>query len=76
MTEKRKETKAGLMASKYWRLFLVILMGLLTFGGPYVAYMSENFLKRGVFFSFASGFASFMVGMVLLWYLIRNGVFS
>jgi hypothetical protein len=55
---------------------LVILAGLFTFGAPYVTYLSSSVLKRGVFFSFTGGFVSLIIGLVLMWYLIKNKVIS
>jgi hypothetical protein len=74
MAQETKETEAGLMSSKYWRLLLVILAGLFTFGAPYVTYMASSFLKRGFFFSFTGGFLSLIIGLLLIWYLIKNKV--
>jgi hypothetical protein len=76
MAREAEETRTGLMSSKYWRMLFVILAGLFTFGAPYAAYIATRFLKRGVFFSFASGFLSFIIGLMLIWYLIKNKVIS
>jgi hypothetical protein len=76
MAERKESTKTGFMGSKYWRMLLVVLMALFTFGAPYVAYIANHFLKRGVFFSFAAGLVSFVIGSLLLWYLVRNKVIS
>jgi hypothetical protein len=64
------------MNSKYWKSLLIILAGLFTFGAPYVVYIASSFLKRGVFFSFAGGFVSLIIGLVLIWYLIRSKAIS
>jgi hypothetical protein len=76
MAQEPKKTKTGMMSSKYWKLLLVILAGFFTFGAPYVVYIATSFLKRGVYFSFASGFLSFIIGLVLIWYLIRSKAIS
>jgi len=76
MAREAQETRTGIMSSKYWRLLLVILAGFFTFGAPYAVYIANRILKRGVFFSFASGLLSFIIGLVLIWYLIRNKVIS
>jgi hypothetical protein len=76
MAQETKETKTGIMSSKYLKVLLVVLAGLFTFGAPYVIFIATSFLKRGVFFSFASGFLSFAVGLILIWYLIRSKVIS
>lgn len=76
MAQETKETRTGLMGSKYRKLLLVILAGLFTFGAPYVTYLSSSVLKRGIFFSFTGGFVSLIIGLVLMWYLIKNKVIS
>ena len=76
MAQETKETETGLMSSKYWRLLLVVLAGLFTFGSPYVVYLASSVLKRGVFFSFTGGFLSLIIGLLLLWYLVKNKVIS
>jgi lipid-A-disaccharide synthase-like uncharacterized protein len=76
MARETEETSTGLMASKYWRLLLIVLAGLFIFGAPYVVYLANSALKRGVFFSFTGGFLSFIIGLLLLWYLIKNKVIS
>ncbi|MGD0978341.1 MAG: hypothetical protein ABR962_04275 [Candidatus Bathyarchaeia archaeon] len=76
MTQETKETRTGMMSSKYRKLLLVILAGLFTFGAPYVTYLSSSVLKRGIFFSFTGGFVSLIIGLVLMWYLIKNKVIS
>jgi hypothetical protein len=76
MNQESKETETGLMSSKYWKLLLVILAGLFIFGAPYVTYLASKVLKRGVFFSFAGGLLSLIIGLLLVWYLIRNKVIT
>lgn len=74
MGKETKETGTGLMSSKYFQLLLVILAGLFIFGAPYVTYLASKVLKRGIFFSFTGGFLSMIVGLLLVWYLVRNKV--
>jgi phosphoglycerol transferase MdoB-like AlkP superfamily enzyme len=76
MSQENKETETGLMSSKYWKLLLVILAGLFIFGAPYVVYLASKVLKRGVFFSFAGGLLSLIIGFLLVWYLIKNKVIT
>ena len=76
MAQETKEGETGLLSSKYWRLLLVVLAGLFTFGSPYVVYLASSVLKRGVFFSFTGGFLSLVIGLLLLWYLVKNKVIS
>ena len=76
MARESKETKTGMMSSKYVKMLLVILAGFFTFGAPYAVFVATKVLKRGIFFSFASGFLSFILGLVLIWYLIRAKILS
>jgi hypothetical protein len=62
--------------SKYWRVFLVVLTAVLTFGGPYAAYVLVNALELSVLISTSVGFVLFAAGLILLWYLIRKKVIS
>jgi uncharacterized membrane protein SpoIIM required for sporulation len=71
-----KQSKTGILGSKYWKVFLVIIAGLFTFGGPYAVYVLVNFLKIGFTYSIIPGFGLFIVGLVLIWYLIKNKVIS
>jgi hypothetical protein len=68
---KDMETKTGFANSKYGKLLLAVLAGLFTFGAPYVTYLSSRLLHRGVFFSITGGFISLIIGLFLIWYLIR-----
>jgi len=76
MGQETKETGTGLLSSKYWRLVLVVLSGLFIFGAPYVVYLASRVLKRGVFFSFTGGLLSLIIGLLLLWYLVKNKAIS
>ena len=82
MTEKKKESKgktsAGLdLSSKFWKTLLTVLAAFLTFAGPtYVVYMLINILKVEYFLSMVSGIVLFIIGLVLIWYLIKNKVIS
>jgi hypothetical protein len=76
MAQEAEEKRTGILSSKYWRMLLVVLAGFFTFAAPYAVYVATRYLKRGVFFSFASGFLSFIIGLVLIWYLIKNKIIS
>jgi len=82
MNEQKQESKSRNpiridLSSKFWRTFLIVLAVFLTFAGPtYVVYALLTVLKMNYFVSMASGFALFMVGLVLIWYLIRRKVIS
>jgi hypothetical protein len=56
---------------------LVIIAALFTFGAPYAVYVLADVLKiRHLLYSMVAGFALFIVGLILLWYLIKNKVIS
>jgi hypothetical protein len=80
MTEKKEKSKSTRLDlnSKFWKTFLVILAAFLTFAGPtYVVYVVFlKILKMDYAVSIASGFALFIVGLVLIWYLIKRKVIS
>ncbi|MEM3696326.1 MAG: hypothetical protein QXQ94_02310 [Candidatus Bathyarchaeia archaeon] len=76
--EKRviKEARKFDLSSKFWRTFLLILAAILTFGGPYAVYVLNIVFEIDFAVSMISGFALFIAGLVLIWYLIRKGVVS
>jgi len=82
MGEEKRESKSGTsirldLSSKFWKTFLIVLAVFLTFAGPtYIVYALLNVLKINYFVSMTSGFALFLVGLVLIWYLIRRKVVS
>jgi len=80
MTEKKEQSRSTRLNlnSKFWKTFLVILAAFLTFAGPtYVVYaVFLKILKMDYAVSMASGFALFIVGLVLIWYLIKRKVIS
>jgi len=82
MTEKKRESKcktsAGLdLSSKFWKTLLTVFAAFLTFAGPtYVVYVLINILKIEYFLSMISGIVLFIIGLVLIWYLIKNKVIS
>ena len=63
--------------SRFWKTLLVILAVFLTFIGPtYIVYVLFKILKMDFAISMGSGFALFIAGLVLIWYLIKNKVIS
>lgn len=79
MSEEKQKTRDSSrfsLDSKYWRVFLVVLTAVLTFGGPYAAYVLANVLELSILVSTGAGFILFAAGLVLLWYLIRKKVIS
>jgi hypothetical protein len=82
MTEKKQKSKSRIsirldLSSKFWKTFLIVLAVFLTFAGPtYIVYTLLNAFKMNYFVSMVSGFALFIAGLVLIWYLIKNKVLS
>jgi len=80
MAEKKQKDKSIRpdLSSKFWKTFLVVLAVFLTFAGPtymvYVVFL--KILKLDYIVSMTSGFALFIVGLVLIWYLIKRKVIS
>jgi hypothetical protein len=61
--------------SKFWRTSLLILAVLLIFAGPtYVPYVMNGLLNVNYFASILVGLVLLVVGLVLLWFLIRKKV--
>ncbi|MCX8150871.1 MAG: hypothetical protein N3D85_05160 [Candidatus Bathyarchaeota archaeon] len=64
-----------LFSSKFWRTLLTLVSVILIFAGPtYGIYVLAVILKVNLAVSFATGFILFAVGMMLLWYLLKNKV--
>ena len=63
------------VSSKFWRIFLVIVAVLLIFAGPtYVPYLLVGILNVNYAASIVSGLALLIIGLVLMWYLIRKKI--
>ncbi|MDH5451704.1 MAG: hypothetical protein OEX77_12570 [Candidatus Bathyarchaeota archaeon] len=82
MTEKKRESKRKTSArldlsSKFWKTSLTVLAAILIFAGPtYMVYVFINILKIDYFLSMISGVVLFMIGLALIWYLIKNKIVS
>jgi hypothetical protein len=79
MTGKKSETKTGSkldLTSRFRKTFFIVLAALFTFSGPYVVLVLSRALNLDYAISMASGVAIFIVGLVLIWYLIRKGTIS
>jgi hypothetical protein len=77
----KEEQKSGSgtsnLSSKFLRSFLIVLTVFLMFVGPtYVVYVLLNVLDLSYLVSMGFGFGLFIVGFVLLLYLIKKGVIS
>ena len=80
MSEEKQKSKSRTSSrfdSRFWKTFLVVLAAFLTFAGPtYIVYVGINILEIDYAISMISGFILFIVGLVLIWYLIKNKVIS
>ena len=76
MTQEKQQSKTGLMGSKYLKMLLIIIMALLLFGGPYILYVLYGVLKVRFLISGVIGFGSVLLGLILMWYLIKTKVIS
>jgi hypothetical protein len=65
------------LSSKFWRTFLVIVAAFLIFVGPtYVPYVLADLLKVNYAASIVLGLALLIVGLALMWYLIRKKIIT
>ena len=80
MMEEKQKSKIPAkfdLTSKFWKVFLTVLAAFLTFAGPtYIVYVLLDILKIDYAVSMVSGFVLFLVGLVLIWHLIKNKVIS
>jgi hypothetical protein len=76
MTEEKQQTRTGFLSSKYWRMILVLIMGVLLFGAPYLVYVFIEVLKVRFLISTIVGVAAVFVGLLLMWYLIKKKVIT
>jgi cytochrome c oxidase assembly factor CtaG len=76
MTQEKQQPKTGLMSSKYLKMLLILIMALLLFGGPYILYVLYDVLKVRFLISGVIGFGSVLLGLILMWYLIKTKVIS
>lgn len=72
MTEQKQKANVGFLQSKYWRMLLVLVMGILLFGAPYALYI----LQKHYTISTIAGFGSVILGLLLMWYLIKIKVIT
>jgi len=71
------EKEQKIMGSKFRNALLIVFAVLLIFAGPtYIVYALNSVLGINYFVSIGSGFALFIIGLVLLLYLIKKGVIT
>jgi hypothetical protein len=77
MTEKNINVEVSGLESKFSKIALTLVAVLLIFIGPtYVPYLMADVLKIEYFASIGVGLVLFIVGLVLLVYLIRKKVIT
>ena len=63
------------LSSKFMKVFLVIVAAFLVFVGPtYVPYVLVNILNVNYLASIVFGFALLIIGLALMWFLIRKKI--
>jgi hypothetical protein len=63
------------LSSKFWRVFLVLVTVFLIFAGPtYISYVLSNVLKINYIASIVTGLVLFVVGLVLMVFLVRKKI--
>ena len=63
--------------SKFMRVLLIIVTALLIFAGPtYISYVLLNILNLSYVTSVATGFALFIAGLLLMFFLIRKKIIT
>jgi hypothetical protein len=71
MTQEKTPENKSFTGSRYVKMLLVILMGFLLIGGPYIVYIIYDVLETRFLYAAIAGAASVVLGLVLMWYLIR-----
>jgi len=79
MVEKDENNSVGRfdVSSKFMRILLVIVTALLIFAGPtYFSYLLFEVLNVSYIVSIAAGIALFIVGLLLMLFLIRKKIIT
>ena len=75
MTENNENVQVSGLDSKFMKVLLIIVAGLLIFVGPtYIPYLLSDILKVDYVASIVVGGLLFIVGLVMLVYLYRKKV--
>jgi len=65
------------VSSKFWRVFLVVVAVFLIFAGPtYVSYLLYIILNVNYIASVVSGFVLFIIGFLLMLFLVRKKIIA
>ena len=76
-TEKNKTVDKSFLNSKFGRVFLIILTVFLVFAGPtYVVYGLAEIIKVDLAASFLVGIVLFVIGLVMMRYLVQKKVIT
>ena len=79
MTENNENVQVGgsLLDSKFWRIMLIIIAVFLIFIGPtYIPYLLSDVLKVDYIASIVIGGVLFIVGIIVMLFLIRKKVIT
>jgi hypothetical protein len=79
MTENDENNDVGRfdVSSKFLRVLLTIVAFILIFVGPtYIPYLLFDVLKLNYFASIGTGFALFIAGLLLMWFLVRKKIIT
>jgi hypothetical protein len=77
MTQTLDSEYEGFLQSKFNRVFLILLTMVLLFAGPtYVPFLMFNVLNLNYLAAISVGTVLFVLGVVMLVYLIRKKVFT
>ncbi len=77
MTENQDVSGTGLAESKFMRVFLILVGAALIFVGPtYIPYILSDVLNVNYIASISLGLVLFIVGILVLVYLIRKKVIT
>ena len=75
MTENSENVQVSGLDSKFMKVLLIIVAGLLIFVGPtYIPYLLSDILKVDYIASIVVGALLFIVGLVMLVYLYRKKI--
>ncbi len=76
MAQEKTQPKTGMFDSPHGRALLLIVTGLLLFGGPYLVYILVNVVQFNYYLSMVSGLILFLIGGLLLWYVIKRKIIT
>jgi hypothetical protein len=74
-TQTEENTSRMSLDSRYMKTLLILVTGVLLFVGPtYVPYAAIHVLKLSFIRAMLGGFIVFLIGLVLLWFIIRRKI--